>query len=128
MADLLQKASDWLEEMRTRFMVRPVNYSRDTSAVDLVATVGKTLFRIDKGYGLTERSESRDYLILASDLVLDGSPVLPEAGDQIREVQANTVFVYEVMAPGNEPHYRFSDAYRKTLRVHTKLVATENTP
>ncbi|MBE3123763.1 MAG: hypothetical protein IMZ65_03080, partial [Planctomycetes bacterium] len=50
---------------------------------------------------------------------------LPERGDRIREPQDGKTFVYEVMAPGKEPHYRFSDLYRRTLRIHTKQVATE---
>ena len=30
---------------------------------------------------------------------------------------------YEVLAPGTAPHYRWSDPYRITLRIHTKEVA-----
>jgi len=30
--------------------------------------------------------------------------------------------IYEVMSPGNEPHFRWSDTYRQTLRIHTKHV------
>jgi hypothetical protein len=49
----------------------------------------------------------------------------PQRSDQIRETQGAKTFVYEVMAPGKEPAYRFSDPYRKTYRIHTKLVGTE---
>jgi len=34
-------------------------------------------------------------------------------------------FIYEVMAPGNEPPWRYSDPYRRTLRIHTKLIGAE---
>jgi hypothetical protein len=47
---------------------------------------------------------------------------LPVAGDRIRETVGERVFVYEVLAPGNEPHYRYSDPFRKLLRIHTKYV------
>ena len=30
--------------------------------------------------------------------------------------------LYEVMAPGGEPPFRYSDPYRRTLRIHTKHV------
>jgi len=33
-----------------------------------------------------------------------------------------------VMAPGKEPAWRYSDPYRKTLRIHTKHVDTEVAP
>jgi hypothetical protein len=80
---------------------------------------------VDTGYGRLERLESRDYLVTASELILGGQVKVPEAGDCIRETDGSTVYVYEVMAPGNEPVYRYSDPYRKTLRIHTKLVSTE---
>ena len=128
MDDLLREGSDWLEEMRTRFLARTVTYVRGSQTVDLPASVGKTVFRIDKGYGVSERTESRDFLVLTCDLGFSGAQVLPQRGDRVREVQGTQVFVYEVMAPGNEPHYRYSDAYRKTLRIHTKLVGTEALP
>lgn len=127
MNDLLRWGSDWLEETRNILMARPVTYVRGSQTVDLPASIGRTVFRIDKGYGVTERYEARDFLILSRDLVLGGTPTLPLRGDRIRETDGNRVFVYEVMAPGSEPHFRYSDAYRKTLRIHTKLVSTEAT-
>lgn len=126
MADLLQQGSDWLEGMRTAHATRPVVYVRETDSVEVAATVGRTVFRLDKGYGVIERVEARDYLILAADIMLGGQAALPKAGDRIREVEGNTAFVCEVMAPGNEPCWRYSDPYRRTLRIHTKHVATED--
>ena len=89
------------------------------------ATVGKTVFQIDNGYGVRERIEVRDYLIAASEMVLSGNLILPKRGDRIRETSGTTVLLYEVMAPGKEPEFRFSDLYRYSFRIHTKLVGTE---
>ena len=125
MTDLLRTGSDWLEDQRVKHMTRSVLYQRDASSVEVSATIGRTVFEVDNGYGVLERTESRDYLILTSDLVLDGQQTLPERGDRIRETQGTQTFVYEVMAPGKEPHWRYSDPYRKTLRIHTKQVDTE---
>ena len=122
---MLQKGSDWLEDQRVKHMTRSVLYQRGTSSVEVSATVGRTVFEVDNGYGVLERTESRDYLILTGDLLLDGEQALPERGDRIREPQGTQTFVYEVMAPGKEPHWRYSDPYRKTLRIHTKQVDTE---
>ena len=55
-------------------------------------------------------------------MIFDGSATLPRRGDRIRETQGTTAFVYEVTAPGKEPCWRWSDPYRKTLRIHTKEV------
>lgn len=126
MSDLLADASAWLDQQRTAFMSIAVTYARGTSTLNnLAASVGKTVFMIDNGVGFTERIEGRDYLVTAADLILDAAVVLPKPGDRIRETQGTKTFSYEVMAPGNEPAYRYSDPYRKTLRIHTKLVAIE---
>jgi hypothetical protein len=126
MADLLQQGSDWLEDMRSAHAARPVVYLRGTDALGVAATVGKTVFRLDKGYGLTERVEARDYLILGSSLALNGEAFLPQAGDRIREISGDQAFIYEVMAPGGEPCWRWSDPYRRTLRIHTKQIDVED--
>ena len=126
MADLLQKGLDWLEEMRTAHASRLVVYVRGTNSVEVQATIGRTVFRLDKGHGVTERIEARDYLVSAEDLVLGGAAALPKAGDRIREMEGGKAFVYEVMAPGGEPCWRWSDPYRRTLRIHTKHVGMED--
>jgi len=128
MSDRLQEASDWLEQKRTQYASRVVCYARGVQSVDVAATVGKTTFEVDDGYGVLARHESRDFLVLAAELMLEGQTVLPERGDRIRETQGRQVFVYEVTAPGKEPCWRYSDPYRKTLRIHTKNVDTETSP
>lgn len=126
MPDLLKAASAWLEDMRTTHASRTVAYVRGVESVEISASIGKTVFRLDKGYGVTERIEARDYLMLAADLVLGGAAALPKAGDKIREAEGGKTFIYEVMAPGNEPCWRWSDPYRRTLRIHAKHVDTED--
>ncbi len=128
--DLLEQGSAWLEDQRHRHLTRTVTYQRGPIVdmlytVELAATIGRTVFEQADEFGMIQRTESRDYLIRAADLVLAGKPTLPRAGDYICETEGDTAFVYEVMAPGNEPPWRYSDPYRKTLRVHTKHVATE---
>jgi len=128
MTDLLQKGSEWLEEQRTRHAASTVQYVRGSRSVEITATIGRTIFEVDNGYGVLVRHQSRDFLALAAELILDGELVLPQRGDRIRETQGQQVFVYEVMAPGKEPCWRYSDPYRKTLRIHTQQIATEVLP
>ena len=125
MADILQRGSDWLQDQRHKHATRTVAYARGVDSVSLAATIGRTIFEVDNGHGVLERIESRDYLALAADLMLVGLPVLPKRGDRIRETQGTVTYVYEVMAPGKEPEWRWSDPYRKTLRIHTKQIDTE---
>jgi len=126
MPDLLQESSQWLEDNRNERRTILIDYSRDTSVIaGMSATVGKTLFEITNVYGIIERWESRDYLILSADLDFGAGPVLPDRGDDIRETVGSTVFVYEVMAPSGEDFYVFSDPFRQTLRIHAKQVRTE---
>jgi hypothetical protein len=128
MTDLLQKSSQWLEQKRTQYASHVVIYVRGVLSAQPLATVGKTLFEVDDGYGVLLRHESRDFLILAADLILDSQVVLPQRGDRIKETQGSVVYVYEVTAPGKEPVWRYSDPYRQTLRIHTKQIDTETIP
>lgn len=124
MADLLEQGSAFLEDQRHRHMTRPVVYRRASDEVSVSATIGRTVFEQADDRGLVSRIESRDFLVRAEDLVLAGSAVLPKAGDSVRDSQDGRTFIYEVMAPGGEPPFRFSDPYRRTLRIHTKHVGT----
>lgn len=126
MSNLLEAGSAWLADQMKSHASADVFYERGAEQVPVKATIGKTEFELDDGSGVVVRIQSRDYLIQSADLVLGGMPSLPIAGDRIRETQGATTFVYEVNAPGNEPHYRFSDPFRKLLRIHTKHVATES--
>jgi len=126
MADLLENATDWLVAQQLKFASRTVEYLRGEQSAYLNAVVGRTLFEVEDGYGVVERTESRDFLIPASDLLLGGAQVIPRRGDQIRETQNGKVYVYEVMAPGKEPAFRFADSFRRLLRIHTKQVGVED--
>ena len=121
MTDLLKTGSDWLADQLKASASQSVLYTRGANSIPVTATIGKTVFETSSDLGIVERWESRDYLIQAADLDLGE----PQRGDQIRETQGATIYKYEVMAPGKEPAFRFSDPYRKTYRIHTKLVGTE---
>ena len=125
MGDLLEQSSAWLDGQRKKYLSKPVTYSRAKDEVEVLATVGKTTFNIDSGSGVVESFESRDFIILAADLVLNGEAVTPERGDRISEVHDGQTFVYEVMGPGQEPCWRWSDPFRRAMRIHTKQVGVQ---
>ncbi len=125
MGDMLEQGAAFLDDQRHRHMSRAVVYKRGSDAKEVQATVGRTEFEQADEAGLIHRTESRDFLIRAADLDLGSGPIQPRAGDQVRETVGTQVFVYEVNAPGGQPPFRYSDPYRRTLRIHTKHIGTE---
>jgi len=123
-ADLLAQGQAWLNDQRHRHLTRTVTYRRDVQSVQVQATIGRTVFRLDDGSGATVRYVGRDYLIRSEDLVLAGERTLPQRGDLIIEVNdTGGEHQHEVMGPGNgEPDWRYSDPERLALRIHTKEV------
>jgi len=117
MADLIKNAMVWLEAQRREHLSIPIIYRRGDASAAITATVGKTVFKVTDDYGRYQHIESRDYLVNASELILEGQSILPQSGDEIEE----NGFIYEVMAPNGEPEWRYSDSYRQCLRIHTKL-------
>jgi hypothetical protein len=128
MADYREENIAWLKDQLKTHAGTPVQYKRGTSGVEVMATVGKTVFQFDKGYGLRERFEARDYLIPTESMIISGSQIYPKAGDRIEETRGSQKFIYEVMAPNNEPPWRYADPYGIVMRVHTKQIGTEVIP
>lgn len=125
MADLLEQGAAFLDDQRHRHMSRTVVYKRGSDAKEVQAPIGRTEFEQADEAGLIHRVESRDYLIRAADLDLGAGLIQPKAGDQVRETVGTQVFVYEVNAPGGQPPWKYSDPYRRTIRIHTKHIGTE---
>jgi hypothetical protein len=109
---MLEQAAAWLEANRSAHLTVPVLYRRKGGGkVAVSAALGRTLFRVEDQYGVTVRTESRDFLIALSEL---GAP--PERGDKI-EYSGR---LYEVLAPNGEPCWRWSGTAHTTCRIHTK--------
>ncbi len=116
MVDLLRSGSEWLEQQRTAYMTSLVEYRRGEDSCELNATYGRTEYEVEDDYGIKVGAQVVDFLILAEAF----SPTFdrPEAGDVI---VADGV-VYEVMSLTGQGHYRWSDPYRTTMRIHTKEI------
>ena len=125
MTDLLGTGLAWLERQRATFLAKPVTYRRGSQGLAVQATVGKTTFEVLSAGGVLERIESRDYLIAAADLAAFG---LPQRGDRVIEDSGGGRHTAEVLAPGREPHWRWSDVNRTCYRIHTKHLQTETSP
>lgn len=109
---LLESAAEWLDQKREECLSVPVIYQfRDGRTLDLTATIGRTLFRSENEYGVTVRTESRDFLVSAEKL-----PDTPQRGDRI----IYNGIRYEVLAPNSEPVWRWSGRDNLLRRIHTK--------
>lgn len=124
MANVLKRGQNWLNSQLQDFVSESVTYWRGVNSVAIVATVGRSLLRLSADGGMLWTD--RDYLFQAASLVLHETVVLPEIGDRIRHVRSDGVTdVFEVLSPGGEPHFRFSDNLHTQLRVHCKKVGEE---
>ncbi len=116
MADVLDTANEWLVDQVLRYRSRTVKYRRGGSEASVPAVTGRSIFRIDTGYGLFEHVVTQDYLIAVASLRAAGIDE-PRVGDRIVDGDA----VFEVLSLGNEPHYK-TDPYLRVHRIHTKRV------
>jgi len=121
--DLLRQGSQWLEQMRWAHCSSQVTYRRGGQEQALSATFGRTQYEVQDDYGLVVAAHVTDFLVAAADF----APVFgePQPGDQIVADlpgrQAGGV-VHEVMSLASGGHWRWSDPYRTTMRIHTKEV------
>lgn len=123
MADLLEGGQAWLANQMQKFASRSVVYHRGANNVAVQATIGRTLLKLDDGYGGVRMEwTDRDFLIPSANLVLNSVAVTPEPGDRITETVGLNTSVFEVMAYGGEPPWRYSDPFGKLLRIHTKFI------
>lgn len=126
MADFLETGTEWLTEKLKAHASRPVVYRRGADEVTVQAIIGRTLLKLADDYGGVRMEwTDRDFLIAAEDLILGGQRTLPKRGDRILETDGSQTRMYEVLAPGNEPEWRWSDPHRKLLRIHTKSIGEE---
>jgi hypothetical protein len=126
MADLLADANAWLQGVRHDKATQDVRYQRGSEHLGLKATIGRTEFLSEAPSGARIVDEARDYLLRSADLDFGLGPIPPLVGDQIIETVGTQKFTYEVVPFGPlSEHWRYSDPFRVTLRVHTKLINTE---
>ena len=119
MGDLLRQGCRWLEQQRVAHCSSQVTYRRGDVHLLVNATFGRTQYEVTDDYGLRVGAEVTDFLIAADELVSLGEP---QSGDQI---VADGV-VFEVMSLAGQGHWRWSDQYRTTMRVHAKEVGSQS--
>lgn len=91
-----------------------IEYVRAGSVVATIpAKIGRTLFRTENAFGVTVRTECRDFIVRAADLDLT-----PEVGDEIICGDKK----YLVSAPNDEPCWKWhTKATHSQKRIHTQM-------
>lgn len=94
-----------------------ITYSRPgVGSVTIDAIPGESSHEIERDNTIIDEVRSRDFLVVASDLVIDGSTITPERHDTITEGGET----YTVLAVGGEAHWRWTDPTKAMIRIHTK--------
>jgi hypothetical protein len=101
----------------------PITYCRDNSSLVIMAV--PAISNSDAaGQDVITEYRTRDYLVAASDLVIDGIAFTPQRGDTISETVGDEIHSYQVQRSdgGNEQPWRYTDTGRSAIRVHTMLM------
>lgn len=93
-----------------------ITYTRGVASVVIRALRGQTQLGEQSADGIVSVTNSSDYFVLASDLVLSGSAVLPARGDTITDGGET----FTVLCLASEPQWRYTDHERVIIRIHTK--------
>jgi hypothetical protein len=106
-----------------------VTYTRDAGtpqeqSVQVTAITGGERQPITEPQARATRVDrlERDFLIRSSELLLGGASVVPAEGDRITETIDGVVCVFESIKTPTEPAWRYTDATRAMIRIHTKQV------
>jgi hypothetical protein len=116
MPDMLAAGAAWLTSQLNAAAGTTVTYRRGSDEAEITATIGRSDFEAADQNGVIENWEARDYLVPTDELPF-GEPL---RGDVIVETSGGLDLEYEVAAPRGVPVFRYGDAFRSIVRIHTK--------
>ncbi len=125
MGDIIKTGLAWLTGQLRAHAATLVTYERGYDSVDVLATFGPKLLKLDDGQGgVVMEWTDMDFLIRSTDLDFGDGPVEPERGDLITVSTAQDHQTFEASPYGGEPVYRYVDPHQSMIRIHAKRVAT----
>ena len=99
-----------------------VTYSRGDDSADVHYLTGQSILKQDEGlHGVRIQRTDRDFQIPVSELILNGSAIVPQAGDRITQVTGDITQVFEAAHFGKDPVYTI-DGQRQIYSIRTKLI------
>ena len=109
---VFKEAMTALRDAQSAWFGEEVTYlTGDGVELQFTAVLGHTFFKQQNEYGSWIRVESKDFIVRKEDLGRE-----PKKGDLIRYADSE----YEVLAPNDEPVWRWSDPHQTAYRIHTK--------
>jgi len=123
-SEISRGGAEWLADAMNEVDSITVAYRRGETEISVLARAGRTPFESMSDNGVLIHTQSRDYLVKADDLVISEVRILPEPKDQIVETADGMTYTHEVNSPAGGDCWQYSDASRRIIRVHTRLVAT----
>jgi len=102
-------------------------YHRSSDWTTITAVPAESRFTFTDTTGSVLRAQTRDFIVESDSLRLTGTLVTPQSGDRFKERRARDIAIYEVMRPaGTDVEWRYVDAGRTRIRIHCRLIGTEN--
>lgn len=132
MADMLKDGLAFLTSQLRANASQTVTYTRGPESIDVQATFGKKLLKINDQFGGVRLEwTDMDFLIPAADvapILID--PKNPDDGDLIfvSQPDQNQVQVYIVEHIESESPWMWSDPHQSMYRIHGKHVRTDAIP
>lgn len=120
MANMLKTGAVWLAGQLKDHASETVTYKRGVNSVSVQAVIAESLAETVIGDQVLVQIKLRDFIILAADLVLIGSPIVPEQNDQIIMTIGIETVTYSVFKMPGEKQYREWDRFGNSYRIHTK--------
>ena len=115
------------EDVTVTYIASPYSTPANTIS-DVKATVGFVPSELDDDQFSQLRSNQRDFIIAASQLVVSSNPIQPKGGDLVEETRNGIVYRYQVTDELGEGAWRWHGATYKAYRIHTILVEEEAAP
>mgnify|MGYP001176916635 FL=1 len=124
--DLIRVGLSLLTQTLKATASQPVTYVRGLDSVDVRATFGRKLLKLDDGAGgIRMEWTDMDFLIPSADLVIGGESITPQRGDRVFMLAGENVQEFEVMPFGSDPAWIWSDPHQSMFRIHAKHIGSE---
>ena len=112
--NMLRLGEQWLKDQRKKYLSEMVEDRRISGEIfSIPATCGRTMFKAENDYGMTVIVHSMDFIVAYEDMNF-----YPEKGDEIILNGKR----YEVLAPNDEPVWRWSGIDNSSMRIHSKEI------
>lgn len=119
--NLLKMGERWLADKQRQHASEPVTYSRSDASAAVRAVRGRAQTVTEDDSGLQIPTGDGDWIIEASELVLDGNATEPRSGDRITDASG---VIFEVSPPGpGLQEWVYAEPTQLRYRIHTKQIS-----